>query len=208
MRYTQSHKAETHTKLLKIASRVLREKGPENLAVAEVMAQAGLTHGGFYAHFKSKDALLAETLSGIFEYSRERYRKMVDGLPPRHALATFIDHYVSTAHRDDPSRGCPIVVLNSELPRQSKKFRSVFDGGVKALAATIAGLIERTGLEAANDNGDALATAILSAMAGAVAISRAVSDKRLSDEMLEAARESIKARLGVTDAELAREMLQ
>lgn len=210
MRYRENHKDETHTRLVRIAGRMLREKGPEGLVVAQVMKQAGLTHGGFYAHFPSKDALLAEALGSVFAYSRERYRKLVDGLPPRHALATFIDHYVSVAHRDDPSRGCPIVVLNSDLPRQSRKFRETFDGGVKGLVETLNGLIRNAGIDPANDNegGETLAASILSAMAGAVAISRAVSDKRLSDEMLEAARESIKARLGVTDAALAKGRLQ
>jgi TetR/AcrR family transcriptional regulator, transcriptional repressor for nem operon len=128
---------------------------------------------------------------------------MTEGLPPRHALATFIDSYVSAAHRDDPSRGCPVVMLNSDLPRQSKKFRNVFDSGVRQLAARLAEMIRDAGIDAANDNGETLAASLLSAMAGAVAVSRAVSDKRLSDEMLEAARASIKTRLGLTDVALS-----
>ena len=72
MRYSETHKAETHAKLVKLAGRALREKGPDRLAVAELMAAAGLTHGGFYAHFKSKDALLAEAPQGVFEDSRQR----------------------------------------------------------------------------------------------------------------------------------------
>ncbi len=202
MRYSDTHKSETHAKILKIAGRALREKGPDKLAVAEVMQAAGLTHGGFYAHFKSKDALLAEALAGIFAYAKDKYRRMTEGLPPRHALATFIDYYVSPAHRDDPTRGCPIVTLNSDLPRQSRKFRDVFDGGVKRLVDSLAQMIRDA--EVANDDGeDRLAASILSAMAGAVAVSRAVSDKRLSDEMLDAARTSIKTRLGVNDAALS-----
>jgi len=200
MRYSESHKAETHKKLLKIASRALREKGPDNLAVAEVMKEAGLTHGGFYAHFKSKDALLAETLTTIFARAGANIDKMVEGLPPRHALATYIDFYVSPRHRDNPSTGCPITALNSDMPRQSAKFRETFDKGVKFLVARIAGWLAASG----HSDPEALAASVLSAMAGAVAVSRAVSDKSLSDEMLEAARAGIKARLGVSDVELAR----
>jgi TetR/AcrR family transcriptional regulator, transcriptional repressor for nem operon len=205
MRYSDTHKSETHEKILKIASRALREKGPDKLAVAEVMQAAGLTHGGFYAHFKSKDALLTETLSTIFARSKEKYGRLIEGLPPRHALATFIDFYVSPAHRDNLTGGCAIVALNSDLPRQSRKFRDVFDGGVKRLSATLAGLIREADID---KDGEALAASILSAMAGAVAVSRAVSDKRLSDEMLEAARASIKARLGLTDAALSGSTVQ
>jgi TetR/AcrR family transcriptional repressor of nem operon len=202
MRYSESHKAETHQKILRIASRALREKGPDNLAVAEVMKEAGLTHGGFYAHFKSKDALLAEALTSVFLRAGDNIDKMTEGLPPRHALATYIDFYVSPRHRDNPSTGCPITALNSDMPRQSKKFRDTFDRGVKVLVGRIAGWLAASG----HADPDALAASVLSAMAGAVAVSRAVSDKSLSDEMLEAARAGIKARLGVSDVDLSRRM--
>jgi TetR/AcrR family transcriptional repressor of nem operon len=207
MRYGENHKSETRAKLLKIAGKALRAKGPEGLAVAEVMKDAGLTHGGFYAHFKSKDALLVETLEGVFAYSKEKYRRLIEGLPPRHALATYIDFYVSERHRDDASRGCPITALNSDMPRQSRKFRAAFDAGVKSLVDALAGRIEAAGV-AAKGESETLAASLLSAMAGAVAVARAVSDKRLSDEMLEAARASIKARLGVNDEALSRGTLQ
>lgn len=200
MRYSESHKAETHQKLLKIASRALREKGPDGLAVAEVMKEAGLTHGGFYAHFKSKDALLAETLTSIFMRAGVNIDKMTYGLPPRHALATYVDFYVSPRHRDNPSTGCPITAINSDMPRQSKQFRATFDMGVKSLVGRIANWLAASG----HSEPEALAASVLSAMAGAVAVSRAVSDKSLSDEMLEAARAGIKARLGVSDIELSR----
>jgi len=204
MRYSHTHKDETHARLLQIAGQALRKAGPEKLSVAEVMKEAGLTHGGFYAHFKSKDALLAEALEAVFAKSRERMTKQIEGLPPHHALATFIDSYMSRRHRDNPEQGCPITALNSDLPRQSKAVRAVFDAGTRRLIAWVAHLIGEAGFEG---DADALAPSILSAMAGAVAVSRAVSDKSLSDEMLETARTGIKARLGVTDADLARSKL-
>ena len=194
MRYSETHKEETHAKLVKLAGRALREKGPEKLAVADLMRAAGLTHGGFYAHFKSKDVLLAQALEGVFEESKKKFQRATQGLPPRQALASYIDFYVSPLHRDDASRGCPIVALNSDLPRQSRKFRMTFDRGMKLLLASLASWISAAGV---SGDAEALAASVLSAMAGAVAVSRAVSDKRLSDEMLEAARESIKARLGL-----------
>jgi TetR/AcrR family transcriptional repressor of nem operon len=200
MRYSQSHKSETHQRVLKVASRALRKEGPEKLGVAEIMRAAGLTHGGFYAHFKSKDVLLAETLDRVFEDSAERLRRIVDGLPPRHALATYIDSYVSQRHRDDMSGGCPIVALSSDLPRQSKKFQARFNRGVRLLIDTLASWIEATGAP----NSQALASSVLSAMVGAVGMARAVTDPALSDELLEAARTSIKTRLGVNDVQLSR----
>src|ERR1700730_16941534 len=103
MRYSETHKSETHAKLVRLAGRALREKGPEKLAVAELMQAAGLTHGGFYAHFKSKDALLAEALEGVFEESKQKFQRVTDGMPPRDALVRYIDLYVSAAHRDNLS---------------------------------------------------------------------------------------------------------
>jgi TetR/AcrR family transcriptional repressor of nem operon len=199
MRYTDTHKEETHQKLLKAASRSLREKGPDRLTVPEVMAAVGLTHGGFYAHFKSKDDLIAETIDSIFAFSRTRAHKMVEGMPPAHALATFIDFYVSDQHRDIPSRGCPLVMLSSDMPRQSKKVRLAFDAGAHSLRTFLADLIRELG----HDEPETLAATILSAMAGAVALSRAVTDKVLSDDLLQSARATIKARLGITESTLA-----
>ncbi|MGA2710497.1 MAG: TetR/AcrR family transcriptional regulator [Steroidobacteraceae bacterium] len=196
MRYSDTHKSETHAKLVRLAGRALREKGPEKLAVAELMRAAGLTHGGFYAHFKSKDVLLTEALEGVFKESRRKFQRVTEGLPPREALARYIDFYVSPTHRDDLSRECPVVALNSDLPRQSRKFRATFDAGMQSLVRCLKDWTEAAGIS----DSEALAASVLSAMAGAVAVSRTVSDKRLSDELLKSTRESIKARLGLSDA--------
>ena len=207
MRYSESHKEETRLQILKIAGRALRAKGPDGVGVAEIMKEAGLTHGGFYAHFKSKDDLLVEALEGVFAASKKKFQKAMEGLPPRHALGAYVDFYVSASQRDNPANGCPITALNSDMPRQSKKLRTAFDAGVKRLIDTMRDMIEQAYI-AQGDEAQALAASVFSAMAGAVAVSRAVSDKRLSDEMLETARNSIKTRLGVDDASLSGKWLQ
>ncbi len=204
MRYAQSHKEETHKALLNAAALQLRTLGPDRLAVASVMKSAGLTHGGFYAHFKSKDALLAETLQHIFGRSKRRVARMLEGLPPKHALATYIDFYVAAAHRDDPANGCPITALNSDMPRQSKKFRAAFETGVTNLAGLLAEMMAKAGIAEAEQ----LAPSILSAMAGAVSLSRTISDPDLSDDLLASTRAGIKARLGLTETSLAGETVQ
>jgi TetR/AcrR family transcriptional repressor of nem operon len=196
MRYDENHKQETRARVLKVAAMTLREKGPDKLGVAEVMRAAGLTHGGFYAHFPSKEAFLTESLNEVFAQSRERRNELVEGLGPRGALSSYIDYYVSKSHRDNPASGCPIVALNSDLPRQSKKFRGAFDAGVKRLTEKLAAWIAAIGIEDA----DKVAVSVLSAMVGAVSLSRAVSDPHLSDDLLDAARAGIKARLGLGNA--------
>jgi len=199
MRYSESHKQETHEKLVKIAARMLREKGPDGFAVAELMNEAGLTHGGFYAHFESKEACVAEALREIFTQMGRRTQRNIEGLPPRHALATVIDLYVSPYHRDNLGDGCPVTSLNSDMPRQPQAVRDAFDSGVKAMVAMM-----KSRLAAAHvDNAESLAPAVLAAIVGAVSMSRAVSDKTLSDELLVAARNGIKARLGLNDNALS-----
>ena len=202
MRYSQSHKDDTHKALLNAAAAHLREKGPDRLSITHVMKSAGLTHGGFYAHFESKDALLNETLAEIFAKAGRRMGRQLEGLPPRHALAAYVDLYVAERHRDDPSNGCPLTALASDMPRQSKRFRAAFEAGVKAMADGLAARMTAAGIEDA----ETLAPSILSAMAGAVTLSRTISDKELSNELLASTRAGIKARLGLTELSLASEM--
>lgn len=195
MRYADNHKEETHRRLLRIAAGALREKGPDRLAVAEVMQSAGLTHGGFYAHFKSKDAFLSETLGEVFAQSGRRAERAIAGLPPREALAAYIDYYVSATHRDHRTSGCPVVALNSDLPRQSRAFRAAFDAGVEKLVGDLERRMSEAGIAAAAD----LAPSIMATLVGAVALSRVVSDRILSDNLLAATRREIKHRLGLND---------
>jgi TetR/AcrR family transcriptional repressor of nem operon len=204
MRYADTHKDETRKALLRAASAQLREKGPDRLSVASVMKSAGLTHGGFYAHFKSKDALLTEALADTFARSQQRVLRLLDGLPPKAALATYVDFYVSPDHRDHPANGCPLTALNSDMPRQTKKFRTAFEIGVKQIAQAMTARMEAAGVADAQR----LAPALLSAMAGAVALSRTISDKALSDELLASARAGIKARLGLSELAVASETRQ
>lgn len=198
MRYSESHKQETHKTLVTIAAKMLRTKGPDGFAVAEMMQEAGLTHGGFYAHFESKEACVAEALREVFAQLKRRTERFVEGLPPRHALATVIDLYVSPYHRDNADDGCPLTSLNSDMPRQPQAVRDAFDKGVKTMVTRMTDRL----VAARIDNAESLAPAVLSAMVGAVSLSRAVNDKTLSDELLVAARDGIKARLGLRDATL------
>jgi TetR/AcrR family transcriptional repressor of nem operon len=193
MRYSETHKDETRERVLKLAAKALREKGPDRLAVAEIMQSAGLTHGGFYAHFASKDAFLEAALKEIFAQSGERRRRIVAKGTPREALSAYIDFYVSKSHRDHPGEGCPIVALNSDLPRQSKAFRAAFDAGVKTLVDEIGRWIAAIGLE----DPEKRAVSVISAMVGAVALSRTVSDRKFSDDLISAANIGIKAQLGL-----------
>lgn len=188
-----SRKAATRSRVLKAAGEALRAQGPERLGVAAVMREAGLTHGGFYAHFASKDALVAEALRAGFD-GGARFRDIVGARTGRAALERFIDAYVSPRHRDAPEHGCPLAVTAAEVARQAAPVRDAFAEGYAALSGRIAGLLPPQ----VSPSPEGLARSLLAEMAGAVALARAVGDRAESDRILAASREALKARLPLT----------
>lgn len=189
MRYSETHKQETRTRVLRAAATAVRARGPEGVSVAEIMAEAGLTHGGFYAHFPSKEALVAAAVESAFAESARRFARMTDGLTHEAALGLFVDAYVSMEHRARPERGCPIASLSSDLPRQALPVRAAYEGGVRRLIARIADWLP--------EERAALAPSLVAEMAGAVALSRAMSDEADAARLLDDARTSLKARMGI-----------
>lgn len=194
MRYSDTHKEETRKKVVKAAAMAVRAKGPDGVGVAEIMAEAGLTHGGFYAHFKSKEALVAAAVEEAFGQSRRRFSRLTEDMNPTEALDAFIDAYVSAEHRANPQRGCPISTLANDLPRQGPMVRAAFDAGVEGLIGRIEGWLPEPDPVARRS----LASSMMAEMAGAVALARAVSDDALAGQLLEASRNRIKARMGLT----------
>jgi TetR/AcrR family transcriptional regulator, transcriptional repressor for nem operon len=193
MRYGSARKQETRRSVVRAAAAAMRVKGPDGVSVAEIMAEAGLTHGGFYAHFPSKQALIAEAVEEAFGQSRRRFARMTEGMTPRDALASFIDGYLCADHRDNPQRGCPISTLVNDLPRQSQGVRDAFDAGVEISVARLEAWLP--GQDPAARRG--LASSILAEMAGAMALARAVSDDDRAEQLLAASRTGIRARLGL-----------
>lgn len=196
MRYSETHKQDTRRKVVKAAAAAMRAKGPDGVGVAEIMAEAGLTHGGFYAHFPNKEALVAAAVEEAFDESRRRFDRLTGGLGPGEALRAFVDAYVSMEHRNAPERGCPISTLASDLPRQGPQVRSAFDIGVEGLIARIEHWLPDGDSATRRD----LASSLMAEMAGAVALARAVSDPREAGKLLDASRRGVKARAGLADA--------
>lgn len=195
MRYDEGHSEKTKNRVVKIAAAQMRKHGPDKVGVADVMGRAGLTHGGFYAHFDSKDDLIAAAVDRMFEESRARFREWTDGKDRPEALRSYINAYVSRAHRDKPESGCAIAALSSDIRRQGSKARSAYDKGINSLLNSIASLLgEEDGVKRR-----ALAQSMLAEMTGAVAAARAVADETLSDEILASARRSLRARAGLSE---------
>ncbi|WP_293677823.1 TetR/AcrR family transcriptional regulator [uncultured Phenylobacterium sp.] len=189
MRYSDTHKEETRRKVVRAAATAVRAKGPEGVGVAEIMAEAGLTHGGFYAHFPSKEALVVAAIDEAFGQSARRFARMLDGLDGPQSLGAFVDAYVSPAHRDNPASGCPIATLSSDLPRQGQPVRQAYERGVRALIGRLQNWL--------SEDRRHLAASLLAEMAGAVSLSRAMSDDEDAARLLADARANLKTRMGI-----------
>lgn len=192
MRYSNEHKAETRQRVLREAAREIRAKGPDNVAVAGVMARAGLTHGGFYAHFPSKDAMIVEAIGTMFEDARAGSRALAAEPDPRRALRGYIDFYLSRGHRDARERGCPIPALSGDLARSTAAARERFAEGVCGLTALLARTLGDVGVADPTTE----ASALLAQMVGAVLLARAVNGAA-SDAILDSTRSALIARYGL-----------
>jgi TetR/AcrR family transcriptional repressor of nem operon len=118
MRYSLEHKAQNHEKILSMASRSFREHGGDSSGIGKVMKQAGLTKGGFYRHFKSKDDLFVEAVARAFDEMGRRMSVVASSAPEGQALKAMIEHYLSTRHANSPGMGCVIAALGAEFGRK------------------------------------------------------------------------------------------
>jgi TetR/AcrR family transcriptional regulator, transcriptional repressor for nem operon len=197
-RHSQQEKAINHERIVGIAAARIREAGTTAPSVAEIMQAAGLTHGGFYKHFASRDDLVAEAVERTFADSEKATAAVIDGAED--PLAAFVDWYVSAEHRDDPASGCGVVALGGEVARSHSRVRSAYTQQVRRYLTHLEQL-----LGGANVGGDApeqgvpdgregkpgsdpevrrRAILTLSALVGAVLVARAVDDLELSDEII------------------------
>jgi TetR/AcrR family transcriptional repressor of nem operon len=191
MRYDAEHKEQTRRRVLRAAAQAIRAEGPHKVGVADVMAKAGLTHGGFYAHFKSKDDLVAEAIGEMFRQSRKRL--MAKSGDPARDLVDYIDFYLSAEHRDARGQGCPLPYLSGDAPRMSDGARAAFATGAAGLCERLADRLAALG----RPEPDADATSMLAELVGALALARAETDLARSDAILAASRRSLTRRFSL-----------
>lgn len=187
MRYSKEHKLETHARIVKKASVRLREKGAHGIGVADLMKDAGLTHGGFYAHFDSREALVIEAFAYAMDRSTDRWRQLAGQAEPEQRLATIVDVYLSPQHRDNPGHGCAVPALSAEIARESPKTR-------KAFAAKLDQMIEMISEQFPGSPGKEArkhAMAALATMMGTIVMARVAGNGELSEELLSAGREAV-----------------
>jgi TetR/AcrR family transcriptional repressor of nem operon len=180
-RHSQEEKARSHERIVDIAAARIREAGTAAPSVTEIMQAAGLTHGGFYKHFESRDDLIAEAVDRTFADSQQATAAVIDGADD--PLAAFVDWYVSAEHRDNPGSGCGVVALGGEVARADPRVRAAYTDQVKRYLAQLEELLS-------GDDGEAdpvirrQARVMLSTLIGAVLVARAVDDPALSDAII------------------------
>jgi TetR/AcrR family transcriptional regulator, transcriptional repressor for nem operon len=190
MRYSREHKLETHARIVKRASVRLREKGAHGIGVADLMKDAGLTHGGFYAHFDSREALVIEAFAHAMDRSSERWRKLAEQTPPDQRMAAIVESSLTPAHRDDPGHGCAIPTLAAEIARESSKTRKAFAAKLEQMIDTLAAQIPDISRKAARKQ----AMAVIATMIGTLVMARVAGNGDVSEEILNAGREAVLGR--------------
>jgi TetR/AcrR family transcriptional repressor of nem operon len=190
MRYSREHKIETHDRIVKKASVRLREKGAHGIGVADLMKEAGLTHGGFYAHFDSREALVIEAFAYAMERSTERWRKLAEQAAPEKRLATIVESYLTPGHRDDPGHGCAVPTLGAEIARESPKTRKAFAAKLEQMIDVMAEQVPDVPRKAARKQ----AMAVLATMMGTLVMARVAGNGEFSAEILGAGRDAVLGR--------------
>lgn len=191
MRVSREQAEKNREHVIDTAARLFREKGYSGISVADLMKAAGLTHGGFYGNFDSKEDLMAAACTRALDESAARWQALLAD-DPETALARIVASYLSRAHVAHPGQGCTLAALGSDAARLSAPVRSVTTQGVRDQIALLTPLM--AGADAAAQRRAAMAA--YASMVGALLVARAVNDDALGDELLAAARHSI---LGLGD---------
>lgn len=176
-------KEATHERIVETAARAIRRSGYDGASVADIMKEAGLTHGGFYAHFSSREAMLAEAADRAGAEAVAASTRIAAEAPPEQTLQWLLGAYLSKEHCENPEFGCPVAALGSEMPRQAPEVRRAATRRIKEMIDVIARQLPDWGQPGAHEH--ALVTA--ATMVGAVIMARAVDDPKLSDALLKAA---------------------
>ena len=186
MRVSREKFAENRAKILEVAGQLFREKGFEGIGVADIMKAAGLTHGGFYGHFNSKDELAFEASKAVVERTAERWTAVVENADAD-PLDALLDYYLSRRNLDAPGKSCIFAALTQDVSRHGARMQSAFTDGLQSLA----GILEEIVPGESQQDRRRRALASLSAMMGAVILAKAMDDASLADEFLAAVRDEL-----------------
>src|SRR5437667_4080464 len=183
MRVSKEQAARNRKQILTTAARLFRKNGIRATGVDSISRGAGLTHGAFYSQFESKEAVAAEAIRLALSRWRRVWQRAADRKRPSEAFRSIVTGYLSPEHRDAPGRGCIVAALGPSVARQPRKVRAAFTGELKDAVDFLAALVP--GNDPSRRHEDALAA--FACMIGALILARAVDDRRLSGQILDAA---------------------
>lgn len=186
-RFVQSRKEASHERILQAATRAIRRSGYAGTGVADIMREAGLTHGGFYAHFASREAMLAEAADRAGAETVTLLEQFASTTPPKEAYRSLLQTYLSRTHVERAETGCPVAALGSEMPRQAPEVREAATRRIKDMID----LVARYAPGGSTPDGRRKALATTATMIGALILARAVDDRQLGDDVLAAALEQL-----------------
>ena len=186
MKVSREQAAQNRERILDAAAKLFRERGFEGIGVADLMKAVGLTHGGFYGHFSSKEDLMAQACARALTRSLELWSKRAD-TAPHDPLLSIAGGYLSSKHRDNPGAGCVLAALGPEASRQGPGVRRAVTGGLRSAIEFFATLVGGNSKAARRQR----AVSVYASLVGAMVMARAVDDRALSQEILNAVLASV-----------------
>jgi TetR/AcrR family transcriptional regulator, transcriptional repressor for nem operon len=186
MKVSRAEAAQNRERIIETAAKLFRERGFDGIGVAELMKSAGLTHGGFYGNFASKEDLMAQACARALEGSLDAMRQVIER-DDGNALSTIASAYLTPTHRDRPGEGCAMAALGAEAARHGSPVRAAFTQGVRPVVDILTQLVPGKSKRAKHEK----ALAIYASMVGALVLARAVDDAELSEEILQSVLASI-----------------
>jgi TetR/AcrR family transcriptional repressor of nem operon len=193
MRYVKGHGLQTRSRIVENASYGLRQNGADGVSVVDLMKLAGLTHGGFYSHFDSREALVIEAFAQARDRTVADWLKIMKGMPVEERFGAVVEAYLSPHHRDNRARGCVLPALGADVARSSQKARRMFATKLEEMI----GMVARLFPEKSPGEARQFATSALATMMGSIVLARAAGDKMLSDDILEAGRQTLRSQSAV-----------
>jgi TetR/AcrR family transcriptional repressor of nem operon len=186
--HSKAGKSENHQRIVEIAAQRFRENGIDGLSVSDLMREAGLTHGGFYRHFDSREDLVTEAVECALDQGGQRAVAITNS-SHKSAFSAFVDAYLSELHRDDSGKCCAVTALAADVARGNEPTRSAYTQQVRHYLDLILVALERRDGKASRQQ----AVLTLSALVGALSLARAVNDERLSLEILKSTARALKS---------------
>lgn len=193
MRRSREEAAKTRQEIIKAASTLLRERGLHGISVAELMSEIGLTHGGFYTHFESKEALTSEALDAAFGESMRQWSSVLESARTKNGFTSLVDLYLTEEHLKDPGTGCAVPALGSEIARAGREVRESVAKGIGEMIEVFAKQMDDPLPERRRER----AIVTVASLVGAIVMARCVNDERAAQSYLKATRSQLLGNQGL-----------